>query len=157
MWSDSQIVLSWIMSSKNQKPFIANRLAEMKKLVEKCEWNYCPTDHNPADYLTRGISAKQLEENKLWMHGPNWIQNRNDWPTWTRNELNILTTISEDDTSTSNKKSNGTCPFIDIAKYSSLQKIVRITGYVIRFIRNLRTSKDKRQIGIRKLCVELYI
>lgn len=151
MWSDSQIVLSWIMSSKNLKPFIANRLTEMKKLVEKCQWNYCPTDQNPADYLTRGISAKQLSDNQLWINGPQWIVNRKNWPTWTRNldECNALTILSEENTDgeTSEKLSQRVRPFIDISRVCSLHKLIRITGYVLRFIRNIRETTENRQYG----------
>ncbi|CAG2184572.1 unnamed protein product [Mytilus edulis] len=100
MWSDSQIVLSWIKSSKILKPFVENRLKEIRKLTENAEWNYCPTDDNPADYLTRGIYAKHLYNNSLWMNGPQWILNRENWPTWTRKieDCSTMVTVSDDNT-----------------------------------------------------------
>jgi hypothetical protein len=43
-WSDSQIVLNWIMCIKPLKTFIANRVKEIKNLVKNQQWKYCPTD-----------------------------------------------------------------------------------------------------------------
>ncbi|XP_071180616.1 uncharacterized protein [Mytilus edulis] len=150
MWSDSQIVLSWIKSSKNLKPFVANRLKEIRKLTENAEWNYCPTDDNPADYLTRGIYAKQLYNNSLWMNGPQWILNRENWPTWTRkiDECSTMVTVSDEKTDDkSTNASTQTISCIDIQRYRSLEKAIRVTAYVMRFIQNIRNSKDKRSIG----------
>ncbi|XP_071128314.1 uncharacterized protein [Mytilus edulis] len=150
MWSDSQIVLSWIQSSKILKPFVANRLKEIRKLTENAEWNYCPTDDNPADYLTRGIYAKQLYNNSLWMNGPQWILNRGNWPTWTRKIEECSTMITVSDEKTDDKSTNAltqTISCIDIQRYSSLEKAIRVTAYVMRFIQNIRNSKDKRSIG----------
>ena len=37
-WSDSQIVLNWIMCIKPLKTFIANRVKEIKNLVKNQQW-----------------------------------------------------------------------------------------------------------------------
>ncbi|XP_071160771.1 uncharacterized protein [Mytilus edulis] len=150
MWSDSQIVLSWIKSSKNLKPFIANRLKEIRKLTENAEWNYCPTDDNPTDYLTRGIYAKHLYNNSLWMNCPQWILNSENWPTWMRKIENCSTMVSVSDDNTDDESKNAstqTISCIDIQRYRSLEKAIRVTAYVLRFIQNLRNLKDKRSIG----------
>lgn len=47
MWGDSTIVLSWIKTSKDLKPFVANRRKEIHKLTEMAEGNNCPRDDNP--------------------------------------------------------------------------------------------------------------
>lgn len=69
-WTDSQIVLKWMNSKKTLKPFVSNRIKEIKTQVETQTWRYVPTDSNPADLQTRGISAKAFLGNKLWMTGP---------------------------------------------------------------------------------------
>lgn len=69
-WTDSQIVLKWMNSRKTLKPFVSNRIKEVKTQVETQTWRYVPTDSNPADLQTRGISAKAFLGNKLWMTGP---------------------------------------------------------------------------------------
>ncbi|CAC5360688.1 unnamed protein product [Mytilus coruscus] len=53
--------------------------------------------------------------------------------------------------STSNDESinasTQTIPCINIQRYRSLEIAIRVTAYVLRFIQNLRNSKDKRSIG----------
>ena len=95
-WCDSQIVLSWLYSSKTLKPFIANRLAEIRELVGNKTWRYCPTEFNPADCLTRGMSSIQFKQNEMWFNGPKWISYENQWPIWDRNSI-LMTTLIDDD------------------------------------------------------------
>ena len=63
LWSDSQIVLHWIHHLKlstQSKPFIANRIQEIRGSFPVQHWTYIPTADNPADLLTRGLSTQQL-------------------------------------------------------------------------------------------------
>ncbi|XP_070576393.1 uncharacterized protein [Ptychodera flava] len=77
LWSDSEIVLHWLNSDKKLPVFIANRVKEIRGISFTAK--YCPTKENPADLLTRGISARNLETNKLWWNGPSWLHH-GDWP-----------------------------------------------------------------------------
>ncbi|CAG2216955.1 unnamed protein product [Mytilus edulis] len=82
LWSDSQIVLQWLNTSKPLKRFVSNRIKEINELTEECKWKYCPTNCNPADLLTRGIIAKQFMESVLWKTGPTClIQNSTNLET----------------------------------------------------------------------------
>ena len=54
LWSDSQIVLSWLHSNKHLKQFVTNRVNSIRELFPPSIWHYCPTQENPADILTRG-------------------------------------------------------------------------------------------------------
>lgn len=100
LWSDSQIVLHWIASSKSFGKFVNNRTKEIKESTRNSEWKYVPTESNPAYLQTRGISATQFKESKLWMHGPSWISDENRWPTLTqqpKQETTLLTTACDID------------------------------------------------------------
>ena len=46
MWSDSQIVLHWIMSQKLLPVFVHHRTAEIQSLLPQANWGYCPTSEN---------------------------------------------------------------------------------------------------------------
>ncbi|CAG2195304.1 unnamed protein product [Mytilus edulis] len=59
-----------------------------------------------------------------------------------------MVTVSDDNTDDeSTNASTQTISCIDIQRYRSLEKAIRVTAYVLRFIQNLRNSKDKRSIG----------
>ena len=60
LWSDSQIVLHWLNSQKRLKPFVASRVQEIIEEFPAATWRYVPTSDNPADLLTRDISADSL-------------------------------------------------------------------------------------------------
>ncbi|CAC5419883.1 unnamed protein product [Mytilus coruscus] len=67
LWSDSQIVLHWISSSKTFGRFVQNRVLEIKETTQNYGWKYVPTESNPADLQTRGISSTQFKESTLRM------------------------------------------------------------------------------------------
>ncbi|XP_015522747.2 uncharacterized protein LOC107226442 [Neodiprion lecontei] len=51
-----------------------------KDLTENATWLHVPSPDNPADILSRGITADESIENQLWWHGPPCIVDRNRWP-----------------------------------------------------------------------------
>ena len=61
LWSDREIVLQWLRSSKPLKQFIASRTKEIKALFPVIVWSHCPANENPADLLTRWITTTQLK------------------------------------------------------------------------------------------------
>ena len=84
-WSDSQIVLSWITSKKTLKPFINNRINEIRSI--STEWRYYPLADNPADLLTRGITFDQFNSSTHWRYGPTWLSLTSEWPKWPHVEI----------------------------------------------------------------------
>jgi len=146
-WSDSQIVLHWISSTKQKGKFVQNRVSEIKESTQNYQWKYVPTESNPADLQTRGISAKQFQNSKLWMQGPSWITDSNSWPTWTpdfKNETLLLTAANEDETEgtdTDRSELLGISNIIDLSRFSSLQKLLHVTCYVLKFVKHCRNKK----------------
>ncbi|XP_071127721.1 uncharacterized protein [Mytilus edulis] len=148
LWSDSQIVLTWLSSKKPLKPFISNRVKEITELTEELTWRYCPSESNPADLLSRGITVDKFKDNRLWMHGPDWLTLEDNWPEWNRDEAQILSTIAHQEVAvdtvqaTQNKFTihmiQGIGNVIDLNRFNSFKKLLRITAYVRRFITNCR-------------------
>ena len=66
-WSDSQVCLAWLKSTKTAKTFVRKRMNMIKNY--KCSFFFFPTDHNPADIATR-ISQSKESRQQLWWHGP---------------------------------------------------------------------------------------
>jgi transposase InsO family protein len=153
LWSDSQIVLSWLQTSKTLQRFVRNRVTEIHALTETRKWKYCPTKDNPADLLTRGISASQFKNSSLWFHGPTWISTPDNWPVWQVDTYVTMATITDpvnrqDDTTTLPQKN---ISFIDVSRFSSLTKLLRVTAYVLRFINNCRGRRQNEPLSTDEL------
>ena len=95
MWSDSQIVLYWINSSKRLPQFVSHRITEIQQSAPAISRKYCPTKDNPADLLTRGLTAEQFHATiNLWMHGPAWLHDQQQWPKWNPKPMSDLHAIA---------------------------------------------------------------
>ena len=142
LWSDSQIVLYWISSQKTLKPFVSHRVEQIRS-ISTC-WNYCPSADNPADLLTRGVTFQQLNLSTIWKQGPPWLTSWDLWPKWEPTEVLTTQLQTEPEECKSNNQSsvrNSPADFlkiIDIKRYSSLQKLLAVTAYVLRFINTIR-------------------
>ena len=75
LWTDSQCVLEWLKQKENEKTsvFTRNRVNEITK-ENDITFRYVNTKHNPADIPTRGTTATELKNNKLWWNGPEWLK-----------------------------------------------------------------------------------
>ncbi|GBM46194.1 hypothetical protein AVEN_173389-1 [Araneus ventricosus] len=74
-WTDSKIVIFWIKGSKTRgKQFVANRVNETTSLTDPNSWYHCAGKENPADLLSRGISADCLvTSNTRWWTGAEFL------------------------------------------------------------------------------------
>ena len=70
-WTDSMAVLHSIRNkAKRFPPFVANRLAIIEQSTETAHWRYVPSDINPADIASRGVSADNTSQLQTWLEGP---------------------------------------------------------------------------------------
>lgn len=146
LWTDSTIVLAYLSSPPRRwQTFVSNRCSEVIESFPIKHWNHIRSKDNPADIASRGIPAGELITDKLWWNGPAFLQiQQSDWPAQNytprtdcpeEKKLKILahTTQIQDEK-------------LDlINKYSSLQRLLRITAYLLRFIHNCRTVQKDRQ------------
>lgn len=81
-WTDSTIVVHWLRRDPTVwKPFVANRIIAIRDASENGIWRHVQGTNNPADLLTRGLSADQLSDSSLWWQGPSWLaDDKNEWP-----------------------------------------------------------------------------
>jgi hypothetical protein len=82
LWSDSTTVLYYLSNeSRRYQMFVANRVTTIKALTNTNQWHYIPTKLNPADCLSRGVTARELIANRLWLHGPEFLNQSSEyWP-----------------------------------------------------------------------------
>ena len=144
MWSDSQIVLAWIKSSKPlQQQFIQTRVAKIKDKTSSSHWEYCPTASNPADLLTRGMDSRTS-----WFKGPSWLlKEKTEWPELQHTKIQEQEHEQTESAQTisylaTTAKSSNLLNVIDIVKYSTLTKAIRVTATVMKFISRLRNGLE---------------
>ena len=128
LWSDSKVVISWITSDKDIKDvYVANRVAEVKTLITRHNVNvmYVPTKDNPADYLSRGCTLTQLKSSN-WLHGPSWLVTGN-YPE----QSNVEVVVKE--LTVEVNPIHPIQPLIDLTRFSSFTRVVRIMSKVIEF------------------------
>ena len=66
-------VLNWLRSeSATFKTFVGARVAEIQAAWDPKCWRYVPSESNPADDLSRGISVKELSTGR-WIYGPDFL------------------------------------------------------------------------------------
>lgn len=147
-WTDSTIVLAWVSQHPSRwSTFIANRVATIQTRLPRVEWRHVPTDQNPADCSSRGISVNELVNHELWWTGPQWLrENPESWPHSSRSDV--------DSALLEEKKEITAMPAIshdnwDIAtKFSSWNRLLRVTSYVIRFVNRCRRINDPSSFSV---------
>ena len=81
-WVDSLNVGFWIRGqSREYKPFVAHRIGAIHDKSNPDQWRYVPTDLNPADLGTRGMTARELTKSSKWWNGPDFLHcPEAEWP-----------------------------------------------------------------------------
>ncbi|XP_075162763.1 uncharacterized protein LOC142235394 [Haematobia irritans] len=134
-WSDSTIVLAWL-----QKPpaswttFVSNRESKIVDLVGKDCWGHIASEHNPADILSRGLRAQELDGNTLWWHGPSFIRDSNYGSFQSQDEFH-----TDEECRDITAHFSYISDFEDIlVRFSSYSRALRVMAYVYKFISLLK-------------------
>ena len=155
-YSDSTTVLAWLSrNSRAWVTFVSNRVSAILEVIQRRDWYHVKTGDNPADLVSRGCHPGELVDNDLWWFGPKWIQDT-DFTTPNQDHL-VLPEKPIDmkpETShcffTANPSKDDKNIFQDLRKVSSLERTVRVTGHMLRFLSKFKrysaqqTTKTKR-------------
>ena len=82
-WVDSMNVLHWIHGrSRDYKPFVAHRVGEIHDNSCPDQWRYVPTEWNPADFGSRGMTVSEMKNSQQWWFGPEFLKkpDKDAWP-----------------------------------------------------------------------------
>ncbi|XP_069187100.1 uncharacterized protein [Procambarus clarkii] len=130
VWSDNEAVLQWVKNDNNKTPYVSNRVRETRELSAGYKLRHVPTKDNPADYLSRGLTSKQLVKTEMWFNGPQWLVS-GQWPQQKPQVIvtNITTPVVDPE------------PLRTLAiyphRYSNLNKLLRVTEMVFDFINKM--------------------
>jgi hypothetical protein len=159
-FSDSQVTLCRLQNDyAAYRVFVANRLKTIKQNTTSDDWYYVKTDENPADFASRGKPLQELIASKLWLEGPEFLRDpyhdyekmkikniiiskenarlvKEEMKVTTPYFTNLTNQIDGDEeftqfhleTNSKEPRKNGF-----IKKFSSWNKLVRITGRILQF------------------------
>ena len=96
---------------------------------------YVPTKDNPADYLSRGCTSKQLKSSN-WLHGPSWLLT-GEYPE----QSNIEVVVKE--LTVEVNPVHPIQPLIDLTRFSSLTRAIRVMSQVIEFCQSPANPFEK--------------
>ncbi|XP_040072864.1 uncharacterized protein LOC120844915 [Ixodes scapularis] len=133
LWTDSTITWKWIQGQTHRwETFVANRVRKIQNNMPTARWRYCPGKENPADCLTRGLSASNLESNNLWWTGPSWLKKPSpEWPQ-AQPERDDLDDMEDNDIKTNVLQVTTAVddPVLDLQRYSELSRVLRVTAWI---------------------------
>ena len=80
IWNDNKPALAWCSQTEIKDTYIHNRVKLIRQRCPDTIIKYVPTHENPADILTREITAEGLKNSQLWWKAPKWITQPTQWP-----------------------------------------------------------------------------
>ena len=135
-YSDSMNVLHWVKSDNRQwSTFVLNRVLEIHKLTKARDWCYVRSERNPADVATRPISGVGLANSFKWFHGPTFLHDESisceDKVNFQEPTVECLVEMKK---LVRVAVREVPVTLLDLDKHSSFGKVIRVTGYVLKFI-----------------------
>ena len=149
-YTDSQVALYWIRGTNREwKPFVRNRVNEIRRHVHPSAWNHCPGVSNPADLPSRGLTTMEVAVNQLWRRGPEWLY-EDALPCSGAEPGCMPEECSAELTATAlrslnlvvNESHGSISSLLSCEKFSTISKLLRVTAYVMRAVRRFKKSKD---------------
>ena len=149
-WTDSTAVLQYIKNEyKRFYTFVANRLAVIHDGSELSQRNYVPTNINPADDVSRGLTVKELLSNERWFRGPAFLwEKKSSWPT---NPVSSANLSDEDPKVRAQGQTNHVIQMEEkrpldlmMLQYSSWYKFKRAIAWLLRFVQFLKVRRCLR-------------
>lgn len=143
--------------SRSFKSFVANRVGEIQSASNPKQWYYVPTESNPADLISKGVSVSQLQNDSVWWSGPLFLTL--DETQWPKQQVDRQNTNEEKKKSCKEVvdsshsflaktfDSRDIESYVKPENYSSWTRLVRVQAWVNRFIQNCRLKFKDRLIG----------
>ena len=164
LWTDSMTVLHWICNRKGWKQYVQHRVEEIGKLTNPSNWNHCPGIQNPVDLPFHGLTADELLKNTLWWNGPSFIAHPVINITEPKDicveeaEVELIKNpVTLTQVLISQGQSNellvpSLSNIVDCTRYSDFDKLLRVTAYVLRFVKRLRRAVNHDCCGFDGFC-----
>ena len=146
-WVDSQIVLAYIKNKKKRlKTYVANRVSKIHSVSEVDEWKFVPGKINTADYVSRGMSPREMK-NSRWEVGPEFL-----WEAEVNEDVEEWEIPAGDDevkkevVVSAVQVEEQEHPIAKIVKYySSWRKVKRVVAWMLKIKKRLRSKEEENR------------
>ncbi|GBM59351.1 hypothetical protein AVEN_17394-1 [Araneus ventricosus] len=123
--------------------FVRNRVSEIREKTNPNRWLHCAGKGFLADKLTRGISAQALVNDEIWFPGPPWLLQTNVPCNKSSDIVDTeLNCVEEERRKVVVTFQTNIEPLLNLDNYSDLDKVIRISSYVLRFANNCRSNTE---------------
>ena len=167
-FTDSKVALCWIRNvEKAWKPFIQNRVSEIRSLLPIECWRHVPGLKNPADIPSRGATPLELLVNKLWRDGPEPpiesigtedSTDTEDLPPECLEELRASEKKAVHGLLVNETDNSDLENLVKVQDFSSLDRLIRVLTYVMRFCSNARRKTGSTTFsGSERKFAELFL
>ena len=155
LWTDSTVVLCWLRSNKPRKQYVSSRINEIHRLTGKENWHHCLGALNPADMPSRGVKGSELLGSRVWWEGPPFLKlAKEKWPCsdvtdvceaaqdeFISNPPEVAHTLATSVASGARSLVK-VSDVIDCTQFSNLHRLLVVTAFTLRFIKQCRNSSD---------------
>ena len=139
IWTDSQVVLDWLSTTKKQPAFVANRLKEIFASAGAYQWKHVTTKENPADHGTRGLNPDEIPAK--WLTAPAFLSTR---------QLTTPEKSSKHVLATHELSRNLSEQVIDPTRFSTWNKMLLTLATVFNLVFRIKKQRPKDQQYIRE-------
>ena len=148
-WSDSMVAISWIKADPSRwKAFVANRVVEIQTSTSPDRWFHCSGVENPADLLTRGVTAEELIFSKVWLQGPKFlVERRSDEVDLFEPSAVLCSVMAGEVVSPVVIAATPGENVFQVERLGKLTKAIQVVAWVLRFIFNSRHKQEDRRLG----------
>lgn len=146
-FTDSKVALFWIQGvNKDWKPFLQNRVTEIRSLVHPDCWRHCSSRDNPADIPSRGSAPLELSVNALWHNGPGWLREKQFYNSKSEQLPMPEDCIAEMKTEErhlvhgllTTKEPSGLGQIMNCEDFGTLNRLLQVTSQILKFCRILQ-------------------
>jgi hypothetical protein len=143
-WTDSMVVLGWLNCQISRlKTYVANRIEQILEFTQVEQWRHVVTKENPADVLSRGVSAAVLKNSTLWWNGPRWLTEHQCWqsPKPPSVDEETLPEIRQVKFVFANINSENQL----IQAYSDWNRLIKANAWMAKFVEFLKAKRAVQQ------------
>ena len=133
LWSDSTTVLKYIKNRETQfEKHVLRRTHEINFITNSENRNYSESNLNVTDDLTKCINLAQLNNNHHWFNAPDFLYNNSENYVL-KNKNETITTNNQMKQNAPRITESNQNKTLDWSRYSSWEKLVRVTARTVRF------------------------